>query len=91
MGEDHQDTLISLTNLGLFLRKRATWGGGKDISRSALDLSRRVKGDNHPDTLYVINNMGTLMIAEDKFDEAEAYLREAHWTPSSASWRQSPL
>ncbi len=45
--------------------------------REALEGRRRVLGDDHPDTLGSINNMGALLLAAGKSAEAEPYYRAA--------------
>ncbi|MCH7995301.1 MAG: tetratricopeptide repeat protein, partial [Planctomycetes bacterium] len=42
-----------------------------------LEGKRRVLGDDHPDTLNSINNMGTLLQAQGRLAEAEPYYRES--------------
>jgi len=42
-----------------------------------LETRRRVLGDEHPNTLTSINNLGGLLHAQGKLSEAEPYLREA--------------
>jgi|GEM_PF-4818463 len=43
----------------------------------ALEASRRVLGDEHPETLLLIGNMGNLLYAQRKYDEAMPYCVEA--------------
>jgi tetratricopeptide (TPR) repeat protein len=45
--------------------------------REALEKRRRVRGEEHPSTLTAINNMGSLLQAQGKLDQAEPYYREA--------------
>ncbi len=47
------------------------------LQESALATRRRVLGEEHPDTLTSINNMGALLRAQGKLDQAAPYLREA--------------
>ncbi|MFO0859473.1 MAG: tetratricopeptide repeat protein [Phycisphaerales bacterium] len=47
------------------------------LQESALATRRRVLGEEHPDTLTSINNMGFLLEAQGKLDQAEPYYREA--------------
>jgi tetratricopeptide (TPR) repeat protein len=42
-----------------------------------LEKSRRVLGEEHPDVLFSMIRMGSLLLAEGKPDEAEPYFREA--------------
>ena len=43
----------------------------------ALETQRRVLGNEHPDTLDLINDMGLLLSEQGKLDEAEVYYTEA--------------
>ena len=43
----------------------------------ALAVSRRVLGDDDPDTLASIHNMGVLLLVQGQAAEAELYLRES--------------
>ncbi len=45
--------------------------------REALESRRRVLGDDHPETLTSLNNMGGLLKAQGKLSEAEALLLPA--------------
>ena len=45
--------------------------------REALQAVREVLGDRHPHTLVSINNLGLLLKAQGKYDEAEPLFREA--------------
>ena len=47
------------------------------LQTAALATNRRVLGQEHPDTLSSINNMGMLLSAQGKLAEAEPFLKEA--------------
>jgi len=47
------------------------------LQESALATRRHVLGEEHPDTLTSLNNMGFLLLRQGKQDEAEPYFREA--------------
>jgi len=47
------------------------------LRERTLALRREHLGNEHPDTLHSINNMGYLLDAQGKLDEAEPYYREA--------------
>jgi non-specific serine/threonine protein kinase/serine/threonine-protein kinase len=47
------------------------------LQESALATRRRVLGEEHPDTLRSIGNMGSLLQRQGKFAEAEPYYRDA--------------
>jgi len=65
-----QTVADTLEAVGLLDRARAP-------QDEALSIRRRVLGDEHPDTLISINNMGFLLLAEGKLTEAEPFYREA--------------
>ena len=65
--------------------------------REALEKSRRVQGEEHPDTLIALNQLGALLVAERKFTDAaqllapaEAATRKA-LTGDNADWLASML
>ena len=43
----------------------------------ALEIRRRILDDDHPDTLWSVNGMGSLLSRMDRYEEAEVLLREA--------------
>jgi tetratricopeptide (TPR) repeat protein len=47
------------------------------LYREALVKRRRILGEEHPETLISIGNMGSLLRAQGKMQEAEPYYREA--------------
>ncbi len=59
------------------LKQAARYAEAQAIVARQLDIRRRVLGDEHPDTLLSINNMGSLLTVLDKLSQAEPYLREA--------------
>ena len=48
-----------------------------EILHTALQLRREHQGNDHPDTLTMVNSMGTLLEAQGKLDEAMPYYKEA--------------
>jgi tetratricopeptide (TPR) repeat protein len=77
LGEEHQDTLISISHMGSLLSDQGKRSEAIPCYREALDTSRRVLGEDHPDTLGAISNIGSLLIDMGKNDEAAPYFREA--------------
>jgi hypothetical protein len=57
LGEDHLDTLISVNNLGVFLRDLGRLHAARDLHQDALDSMLRVLGEDHPRTLFSANNL----------------------------------
>jgi len=77
LGEDHADTLTSLSNMGVALVDQGKFAEAEPFYREAMERRRKVLGGKHADTLLSINNMGALLLAQSKLPEAETYLREA--------------
>ncbi len=61
----------------LYYDRLALYDQASPLQESALSTRRRVLGEEHPDTLSSINNMGFLLQAQGKLDQAEPYHREA--------------
>lgn len=51
LGNEHEDTLISMTNLGRFLLKCGRLDEASTLLRESLSARRKVLGDLHADTL----------------------------------------
>ncbi len=77
LGEEHPDTLDSISNMGSLLQSQGKLVQAEPYFREALEKRRRVLGEEHPETLTAINNMGGLLEAQGKLDQAEPYFREA--------------
>ena len=77
LGEDHPDTLASMSKAGSLLEAQGRMEQAETLIRAALDAKRRVLGDEHPSTLTEINNLGALLKAQGRLDEAEPLYREA--------------
>jgi hypothetical protein len=57
LGDDHPDTLHSMSNLAATRLDLGDLDGARDLQEQALVARRRVLGDNHPDTLRSIDNL----------------------------------
>jgi len=77
IGNEHPDTLGSVSNMGSLLREQGLYAEAKSHYREALDSNRRVLGVEHPNTLSSVINMGALLVSEGRYTEAEPYYREA--------------
>jgi len=65
------------TTLGNTYRELGEYAASEPHLRAALELRKRILGDDHHDTLTSINETGVLLQAQGKLDEAMPYLREA--------------
>ncbi len=77
LGDDHPDTLDSMSNLGFLLMAQGKLAVAEPHARTVLDVQRRVLGPDDPDTLISVSNLGLLLQAQGKLAEAESYHREA--------------
>jgi len=86
LGSEHPDTLESMNDLGLLFyyarldyvrygRQEYVWS--EQLLRQVLETRRASLGDDHPRTLYAMNNLSLPLAAQGKFDEAASLLRQA--------------
>jgi tetratricopeptide (TPR) repeat protein len=76
LGNEHPDTLTSISNLGELLRVELKVVEASRLLREALETRRRVLGETHPDTLESIQRMGWLQ-TRNGLPQAEPYFRKA--------------
>ncbi|HSO24924.1 MAG TPA: tetratricopeptide repeat protein, partial [Chondromyces sp.] len=77
LGEEHPDTLYSISQMGILLQGMGKLDEAEQYYREALEKRRRVLGNEHPDTLISISNMDFLFQSQGKLAEAEPYARDA--------------
>ncbi len=77
LGDDHPDTLNSISDMGFLLQSQGRLAEAEPYAREALEGRRRTLGDDNPDTLNSINYMGALLRDQGRLAEAEPYYREA--------------
>jgi tetratricopeptide (TPR) repeat protein len=82
LGDDHPDTLISMSNLALARRALGDLHGARDLFEQVLTTRRRVLGDDDPDILRSMNslavtrlNLGDPHGARDLFEQTLAVRR----------------
>jgi tetratricopeptide (TPR) repeat protein len=80
LGEEHPNTLISISNMGFLLHSQGNFAEAEPYVREALEKSRRVLGDEHPSTLGSIGSLGGLLRAQGKHQEAIDLLAPAEAT-----------
>jgi hypothetical protein len=61
LGEEHPDTLTSLSDLALTLWAQGDLAGARKLQEQALDASRRVLGEEHPNTLTSLDNLAVTL------------------------------
>jgi serine/threonine protein kinase len=77
LGDDHPDTIQSISNMGFVLQARGKLSEVEPYFREALERYRGVMGEEHPRTLIAISNMGFLLERLGRLTEAEPFYSEA--------------
>ncbi len=75
LGEEHPDTLKSMNDLGLVLRKQGSFAEAERLYRKALEAQRTTIGEEHPDTLITMNNLANVLRSRRRIPEAEPIYR----------------
>jgi tetratricopeptide (TPR) repeat protein len=70
LGEDHPDTLTSLSNLGQILQAQGDLVGARRYAEQVLDTMRRVLGERHPNTTISAWNLFQILGAMEEPEPA---------------------
>jgi hypothetical protein len=71
LGDDHRDTLVSMSNLARTYVNQGRWKDAERMLVDSMDVMTRALGDEHPDTLTLIANLAFLYRSHGQWDEAE--------------------
>jgi serine/threonine protein kinase/tetratricopeptide (TPR) repeat protein len=71
LGEEHPDTLKSMTDLGYQYMNQYNFKMGESLFFKVLEIRRRVLGEEHPDTLRSMHDLGTAYHWLGRYKEAE--------------------
>jgi tetratricopeptide (TPR) repeat protein len=77
LGEEHPDTLMSVSNLALVLHYQSKYEEAEIMNRRALNGRERVLGLLHPSTLRSATGLALTLQCLGKYEEAEAMNRRA--------------
>jgi tetratricopeptide (TPR) repeat protein len=69
IGEEHADTLTSMNNLAVVLRKQGKYEQAEEMHRQTLELRETVSGREHPDTLLSMDNLGDALRYQGKYEQ----------------------
>jgi tetratricopeptide (TPR) repeat protein len=69
-------TLASINNMGDLLRSQGKLVEAEPFYREALEISRRVLGDDRQETLIYVKDLYICLVRSDRYDEARAALAE---------------
>ena len=67
----HADTLQSMYNLALALTKQGEHDAAEDLFLMTLERRRQTLGEEHPDTLASMHDLGSVYHDQDRYAEAE--------------------
>lgn len=76
-GDQHEETLTALNNLGAAHSALREWGEAEKLYREVLASRRQMLGDKHPDTFTSANNLGRVLLERGKVKQSAALFIEA--------------
>ncbi|OCQ88861.1 hypothetical protein BCD64_03715 [Nostoc sp. MBR 210] len=75
--EETADTAERLRHVGASLRKKGRYGEAEPLLKQAVQIYRKVLGDNHTDTASSLNSLAVLYELQGRYDEAELLHNQA--------------
>ena len=75
-GKEHPDTLGSMSNLAIVLRRLGKDEQAEEMLRQVLRVRETVLGKEHPDTLGGMSNLAMVLSGQGKYEQAEEMLRQ---------------
>ena len=76
-GDENQQTLMTMNNLGNNLRAQGKLREAVELYREALQIGRRVLGEENPTTFNPMKNLGWTLLRRGKLEEAEGLCQRA--------------
>lgn len=70
-GEDHPNTLTSMSNLAINIWKQGRWEEAEKLGAHVMEIRKLKLGADHPDTLTSMGNLGAIFWKQGRFEEAE--------------------
>jgi serine/threonine protein kinase len=77
LGDDHPDTLDSISQYALSLERKGDEVAAEGLWREVMERRQRVQGNDNELTMQALGNLGNNLRSQSKFDEAEPLLRGA--------------
>ena len=77
LGEQHQQALFALNNLGHLYQVQGQYLQAQPLLQRAVRIREQVLGKEHPDTLTSINNLAGLYQAQGRYEKAESLYQRA--------------
>lgn len=76
LGEEHPETLDSISNLGVLLVRHGKLEEAEPHLRQVLELRQRLMGEDHEQTLESLSNLAELYREQSKWEESTILLQE---------------
>jgi serine/threonine protein kinase/tetratricopeptide (TPR) repeat protein len=76
LGEEHPDTLISISHLAMLRDSQDRLSEAEALNRKAIEISCRLHGDEHDQTLTCMNNLALVLQHAGEFAETESLLQK---------------
>ncbi|MBN2559992.1 MAG: serine/threonine protein kinase [Phycisphaerae bacterium] len=89
-GEEHPETLASLSNMALLRKRQGRLKEAERIARHTVETSRRVLGEEYPQTIQATNNLAVLLQVAGQPEEAEALIRRTVETQQRTHGNDDP-
>ncbi|EED13534.1 kinesin, putative [Talaromyces stipitatus ATCC 10500] len=77
LGAEHPDTLVSVSHLGLVLRRQVKYKEAEAMHRRAVTYHEKMLGAEHPNTLASISHLGLVLESQGKYKEADTMHQQA--------------
>ena len=90
LGEDHPETIDSLSDLAGGLQELGDFEAAEAMQRQAFEASTRVLGAEHLDTLNCLTHLASVLDSLARYEEAEAALRKVIEVKSRVLGAESP-
>jgi hypothetical protein len=71
LGDEHPDTLTSISNLALTYKSQGRWKEAEELQVQEMQITKRVLGDEHPSTLTSMSNLALTYKSQGRWKEAE--------------------
>jgi tetratricopeptide (TPR) repeat protein len=78
LGDDHDDTILTMSNLAVILQRRGRAAEAELLATEAVERCSRTLGPSHSLCCHVLRKHGQCLIALERYDEAERELLVAH-------------
>jgi hypothetical protein len=90
-GEDHEETLTSMTHLALLHLQQGNYDESQNMHEKCLALRKVKLGEDHPDTLENMDNLATVHLEKGEYDLALGLLKNSvHACKHGEAWRRTP-